>query len=162
MNPAFVALSGNESELDIERLSLFDSALVRLTYDWYCLGGVERDSFLDGWLEVRVHLVDAVHLWSPHLFPGIDIILPAPYICHPAGLFEHGLGSIDFAFALLECILRSLALCDVARYDLCIPLVTYSKTVSYTHLRAHETRHDLVCRLLLEKKKKKKKKTQNT
>src|SRR5450756_2476550 len=31
----------------------------------------------------------------------------------------------------------------------------YYKTVSYTHLRAHETRHDLVCRLLLEKKKKK-------
>src|SRR5450756_127777 len=29
--------------------------------------------------------------------------------------------------------------------------------VSYTHLRAHETRHDLVCRLLLEKKKKKQK-----
>ena len=28
--------------------------------------------------------------------------------------------------------------------------------VSYTHLRAHETRHDLVCRLLLEKKKIKK------
>src|SRR5450756_168275 len=28
--------------------------------------------------------------------------------------------------------------------------------ISYTHLRAHETRHDLVCRLLLEKKKKKK------
>ena len=31
-----------------------------------------------------------------------------------------------------------------------------SEPVSYTHLRAHETRHDLVCRLLLEKKKKKK------
>ena len=31
--------------------------------------------------------------------------------------------------------------------------------VSYTHLRAHETRHDLVCRLLLEKKKKQKTKT---
>src|SRR5450756_2861563 len=29
-----------------------------------------------------------------------------------------------------------------------------AKPVSYTHLRAHETRHDLVCRLLLEKKKK--------
>ena len=27
------------------------------------------------------------------------------------------------------------------------------KTVSYTHLRAHETVLDLVCRLLLEKKK---------
>src|SRR5665648_1128912 len=38
-------------------------------------------------------------------------------------------------------------------------LFSFSKTsisntpVSYTHLRAHETRHDLVCRLLLEKKK---------
>ena len=36
----------------------------------------------------------------------------------------------------------------------------YSKTehdaVSYTHLRAHETGRNLVCRLLLEKKKKKK------
>src|SRR5450756_1871531 len=28
------------------------------------------------------------------------------------------------------------------------------RDISYTHLRAHETRHDLVCRLLLEKKKK--------
>src|SRR5659263_273451 len=32
----------------------------------------------------------------------------------------------------------------------------YTIPVSYTHLRAHETRHDLVCRLLLEKKKKQK------
>src|SRR5665648_1245933 len=31
---------------------------------------------------------------------------------------------------------------------------TWDWSVSYTHLRAHETRHDLVCRLLLEKKKK--------
>src|SRR5450756_2716782 len=33
--------------------------------------------------------------------------------------------------------------------------LNFSMSVSYTHLRAHETRHDLVCRLLLEKKKKK-------
>ena len=32
-------------------------------------------------------------------------------------------------------------------------IVTILDPVSYTHLRAHETRHDLVCRLLLEKKK---------
>ena len=31
--------------------------------------------------------------------------------------------------------------------------------VSYTHLRAHETGRNLVCRLLLEKKKKQKKET---
>src|SRR5450756_451910 len=36
------------------------------------------------------------------------------------------------------------------------PKSTWISPVSYTHLRAHETRHDLVCRLLLEKKKKKK------
>src|SRR5450759_117588 len=35
------------------------------------------------------------------------------------------------------------------------PLDRPLEAVSYTHLRAHETRHDLVCRLLLEKKKKK-------
>src|SRR5665648_1103547 len=34
--------------------------------------------------------------------------------------------------------------------------VSHLTAVSYTHLRAHETRHDLVCRLLLEKKKKQK------
>src|SRR5450756_3081027 len=34
-----------------------------------------------------------------------------------------------------------------------IPLAILLGAVSYTHLRAHETRHDLVCRLLLEKKK---------
>ena len=34
--------------------------------------------------------------------------------------------------------------------------------VSYTHLRAHETRHHLVCRLLLEKKKKTNKTIKNT
>ena len=33
----------------------------------------------------------------------------------------------------------------------------YFKAVSYTHLRAHETGRNLVCRLLLEKKKTKKK-----
>src|SRR5450756_608782 len=32
-----------------------------------------------------------------------------------------------------------------------IVIAAIETTVSYTHLRAHETRHDLVCRLLLEK-----------
>ena len=34
-----------------------------------------------------------------------------------------------------------------------VALVLFPKPVSYTHLRAHETVLDLVCRLLLEKKK---------
>src|SRR5450756_2618756 len=34
--------------------------------------------------------------------------------------------------------------------DASIDVMHIADTVSYTHLRAHETRHDLVCRLLLE------------
>jgi len=37
--------------------------------------------------------------------------------------------------------------------DLKMSTIIAGIPVSYTHLRAHETRHDLVCRLLLEKKK---------
>src|SRR5450756_2175384 len=36
-------------------------------------------------------------------------------------------------------------------FEMCL---LFHQPVSYTHLRAHETRHDLVCRLLLEKKQK--------
>src|SRR5450756_396894 len=35
------------------------------------------------------------------------------------------------------------------RYRLIVSFAYRHKAVSYTHLRAHETRHDLVCRLLL-------------
>ena len=42
----------------------------------------------------------------------------------------------------------------IARWDPFRDAVTL-RAVSYTHLRAHETVLDLVCRLLLEKKKKK-------
>ena len=46
-----------------------------------------------------------------------------------------------------------LKMLDIGAAGLIVP---YIQTVSYTHLRAHETVLDLVCRLLLEKKKKKK------
>ena len=42
--------------------------------------------------------------------------------------------------------------------ELCATTVRVPVAVSYTHLRAHETVLDLVCRLLPEKKKNKKKK----
>src|SRR5450756_1156298 len=39
----------------------------------------------------------------------------------------------------------------IADFDVTEKMLRYfiQKAVSYTHLRAHETRHDLVCRLLL-------------
>src|SRR5450756_3128560 len=54
----------------------------------------------------------------------------------------------------------TIDLYQIHRFDPAVPLdetllaldllVRQGKAVSYTHLRAHETRHDLVCRLLLE------------
>ena len=44
-------------------------------------------------------------------------------------------------------VTSKLQLADTAQI-----IVLDADAVSYTHLRAHETRHDLVCRLLLEKK----------
>src|SRR5450759_1638333 len=45
---------------------------------------------------------------------------------------------------------------DMYPLEIVTPEITavrlYPTAVSYTHLRAHETRHDIVCRLLLEKK----------
>ena len=68
--------------------------------------------------------------------------------------------------ALLALLLVALAACgaaqpgaenveiaDSAGTGTVTGTVTYLDPVSYTHLRAHETVLDLVCRLLLEKKK---------
>ena len=44
---------------------------------------------------------------------------------------------------------RTNFLSDNIKYSVLDSIV--ENAVSYTHLRAHETRHDLVCRLLLEK-----------
>src|SRR5450756_1773078 len=53
--------------------------------------------------------------------------------------------AVQLAYPVLDVFVAAmvLSLLPRARADL--------RPVSYTHLRAHETRHDLVCRLLLEK-----------
>ena len=48
---------------------------------------------------------------------------------------------------------KDLNLTDGDVVDMLQLVMDRFKTVSYTHLRAHETRSNLVCRLLLEKKK---------
>ena len=75
---------------------------------------------------------------------AVALVLHAhlPYVrsAQPGSLEE------DWFFqALIECYLPLLEMLELASAD--------PNPVSYTHLRAHETRHDLVCRLLLEKKK---------
>ena len=59
----------------------------------------------------------------------------------------------DSAQAALHELTEIYGQCDFKEADYIVALGG-DGSVSYTHLRAHETRHDLVCRLLLEKKKK--------
>src|SRR5450759_1480461 len=68
------------------------------------------------------------------IFPKVDN-LPR----HPSELYEFALEGV-LLFMLLWLYGRKPR-----------PVGAVSGSVSYTHLRAHETRHDLVCRLLLEK-----------
>src|SRR5450759_4411164 len=65
------------------------------------------------------------------------------------GLFE--LGAIEQRSSQYG--IGQIGFMQVCSSQICIRQICSVETVSYTHLRAHETRHDLVCRLLLEKKK---------
>src|SRR5450759_2314927 len=67
------------------------------------------------------------------------------------GTFQSDIGFHDW--------METISMNTVKRRDVTIKLLNEKhepvftwQAVSYTHLRAHETRHDLVCRLLLEKK----------
>ena len=57
-------------------------------------------------------------------------------------------------------VVSQIAELKIAARELSAALKGIDAPVSYTHLRAHETVLDLVCRLLLEKKKKHKTATQ--
>src|SRR5664280_217282 len=84
----------------------------------------------------------AIVLW--HAGQLLEPVLPWP----PSGPVSHG-ATERGGDELMPTDTRPL--CDVDVFDRSF------YPVSYTHLRAHETVLDLVCRLLLEKKKKNKK-----
>src|SRR5665648_640953 len=76
---------------------------------------------------------------------------------NPHFLGPKGLGPDMERFRMGQIILGETTLDDCSNCKTCeltCPSGVKITAVSYTHLRAHETRHDLVCRLLLEKKKK--------
>ena len=59
--------------------------------------------------------------------------------------------------AALPIMAAALLIPGISVLKNCPRIADVEYTVSYTHLRAHETGRNLVCRLLLEKKKKKQK-----
>src|SRR5660397_280666 len=95
-------------------------------------------------------------------------ILPAP---HPP-MYSASKPTLSLNSAAPKCAIDIIPFCEfiIQTRDNCGAVVKTSnfslwplkclyiccKTVSYTHLRAHETKANLVCRLLLEKKKQKK------
>src|SRR5660398_289988 len=80
--------------------------------------------------------------------PG-DSGMPVVFPVHP------GTQKLLQEYGLLERMPGNVSLIKPLGYlDMLMP-------VSYTHLRAHETKANLVCRLLLEKKKKKEKDINN-
>src|SRR5678816_3395336 len=78
--------------------------------------------------------------------PYFSMVIPPPNVT----------GSLHMGHALNNTLQDIL--CRYKRMDgyrvLWVPGTDHAGTVSYTHLRAHETPEHLVCRLLLEKKKK--------
>ena len=84
-----------------------------------------------------------IHILSDQTFPPANPMLTTYYV--KGALDWPGL----FPYGSLEELSRSMKLhLHMGRRVRRVP-------VSYTHLRAHETGRNLVCRLLLEKKKKK-------
>ena len=85
-----------------------------------------------------------------------DTKVIALYLAHKTGnteLYAHGFRATRIAeWADTTLFQTAVALCFQPK-----AIAAFAASlgaVSYTHLRAHETREDLVCRLLLEKKKK--------
>src|SRR5450756_3028761 len=91
--------------------------------------------------------------------PVSQKVRPAVTIFGPEIVRPVSVGSVVVVVvgSVVVVVVGSVVVVDVV----VVPVVDVVVAVSYTHLRAHETRHDLVCRLLLEKKKKESIQTQS-
>src|SRR5450759_283638 len=69
----------------------------------------------------------------------------------PAGKTYHsGLHSPNRRMYHAACASRAIMTVSFSGITRPVPASVFDLPVSYTHLRAHETRHDIVCRLMLE------------
>src|SRR5665811_83146 len=103
-------------------------------------------------LQLEFMLTFFVQLYNPYIPPD-SMILPLvnSYLKDKANklLFVRS----SFAGWFIGHIIRMLLFLKMFKHFIDWARTCYTNAVSYTHLRAHETVLDLVCRLLLEKKK---------
>ena len=120
------ALAGHPEITVITLLTAGFYSFVRLLMAWRRLGTLRRPIRLAGWLLVMVTL--GVALGAIQLIPLFELVSTS---------FRQGSASYD----------------QVVGWAWPVRQIITFLSVSYTHLRAHETVLDLVCRLLFEKKK---------
>src|SRR5450756_1658751 len=115
--------------------------LLKLRY--VVITSVDRDDLRDGGAQHFADCLTAIRASSPAT--RLEILVP-----DFRGRLEEALDALS---ASLPDVLNHNLETVPRLYKLARPGADYAhslKPVSYTHLRAHETRHDLVCRLLLE------------
>src|SRR5450756_1408572 len=150
----------------VRRDDLFVTTKVWTTH--FAPNDLER-SAKESLTRLRLSEVDLLLLHWPN--PHVPLAETLGGLAHvkKLGMTRH-IGVSNFTVALIDeaiAVSPEPLVCDQVEYhpyldqtlvrEACarhgMAVVAYSPVaVSYTHLRAHETRHDLVCRLLLEKK----------
>src|SRR5450759_1843774 len=106
-------------------------------------------------IEPEARLSDALNMLrarNVHRLPVVEDNLLIGIVSEKDLLYARPSGDRPIGWVEASVQAAVLPVCQVMRQDV---VTVCPDSVSYTHLRAHETRHDLVCRLLLEKKKKK-------
>src|SRR5450756_1093664 len=110
--------------------------------------------FLIGSLEhLTLLFIEVVPLTAYYTFGIAENQVLYPCIQHQLGAGDAGGAGIACAKLMLDAGVKDLILCD-SKGIVCSERDDLNEEkremlpVSYTHLRAHETRHDLVCRLL--------------
>src|SRR5450759_2678981 len=93
---------------------------------------------------LRSAMASAVHT-CPFGISCSAVTIPVAPVCLMSARVIGSLGPNHLQVCCMNCLLGLVvkAIADARSFRCC------GRSVSYTHLRAHETRHDLVCRLLL-------------
>ena len=145
INSLSAGLNYAYAELDSENRNPFIRLIIRNEGDDVS----KRGTFTDG---------QRKRGYDKAVYSGSQVKLLMPLLgetgCRLAEIVGLELNDIDMENELIHIRPNSIRRLKTRNSERTLPLVA----VSYTHLRAHETKANLVCRLLLEKKKKNKKK----